>query len=542
MTLASTVNRVSYTGNDSTATYNYTFRIFLEADLLVTVRNTTTDVETTLALTTDYTVTGVGASAGGTIVLAGTGKAWQGTGSNLNTGYKITIRRVATLTQNTDIRNQGDFYPEVHEDEFDRSRMIDQQQQDEIDRSVKMPETVASSDFNPEIPATIVGEANVTVMTDGSGTGFVQGPTASEITSAQTYAVSAKEWARKTDGIVETTDYSSKAWAIGGTDVTDTASRGAAKEWATKTSGTVDTSEFSAKEYAQGTQASTGGSAKNWASQTGADVTGASAGDMSSKEWSVGTLGRGVAGEGSSKDWATYTAGTVDDADFSSKEYAQGTQAATGGSSKNWAQQTGADVTGAAANSRSAKSWSQDDNTGATLGGSAKDWAQNTSVPVDGASGYSSKEWALGTQTRGVASSGSAKDWATYTGGTVDDTEYSAKYYANLTAGLWTPGTASIAASGTISNTTAVYQIYKVSSTGGAVTASTTPMLTAGNLADGQEFLLIGVDDTNTVQFDRLDSAKGCLLNGSIVLSKGTVLRLMYISSIDRFVELSRNT
>ena len=40
----------------------------------------------------------------------------------------------------------------------------------------------------------------------------------------------ARNWARKTDGIVDSLDYSSKAWAIGGTGVTTTASRGASKE------------------------------------------------------------------------------------------------------------------------------------------------------------------------------------------------------------------------------------------------------------------------------------------------------------------------
>ena len=81
------------------------------------------------------------------------------------------------------------------------------------------------------------------------------------------------------------------------------------------------------------------------------------------------------------EDWAIKTSAAVEGSNFSSKEYAQGTQASTGGSSKNWAQQTGSDVTGASANSRSAKAWAQEDLTGATLGGSAKDWAQSSNLP-----------------------------------------------------------------------------------------------------------------------------------------------------------------
>jgi hypothetical protein len=70
-------------------------------------------------------------------------------------------------------------------------------------------------------------------------------------TNAATSETNAEDWAVKTNGIVESTDYSSKAWAIGGTGVTNTANKGPAKDWATKAEDvTVDGTEFSALHYA----------------------------------------------------------------------------------------------------------------------------------------------------------------------------------------------------------------------------------------------------------------------------------------------------
>ena len=82
--------------------------------------------------------------------------------------------------------------------------------------------------------------------TYASESSFISSPTTTKIVDVSL----AQEWSKKTDGIVDSTDYSSKAWAIGGTGVTDTASKGAAKEWATKTSGTVDGTSYSAKHWA----------------------------------------------------------------------------------------------------------------------------------------------------------------------------------------------------------------------------------------------------------------------------------------------------
>lgn len=65
----------------------------------------------------------------------------------------------------------------------------------------------------------------------------------------------ARDWASKTDGQVNSTDYSAKAYAIGGTGVDDTI--GSAKDWAIKTDATVDGTNFSAKYWATDTNVTT---------------------------------------------------------------------------------------------------------------------------------------------------------------------------------------------------------------------------------------------------------------------------------------------
>ena len=95
---------------------------------------------------------------------------------------------------------------------------------------------------------------------------------AASATTASTGATTATNYATKINGAVTGSDFSSKAWAVGGTNVTSTGSRGAAKEWATTTGAAVDTSEFSAKEYALGTTLTTG-SSKQWSLGGGSSFT-----------------------------------------------------------------------------------------------------------------------------------------------------------------------------------------------------------------------------------------------------------------------------
>jgi len=170
MTLATINTRMDYVGNGATSVYPYTFKIFAATDLLVTKRDTD-DVETTLVLNTDYTVSGAGDTAGGSITL---------TAGNLTTDYALTVRRVRPLTQETDIRDQGDFYPEIHEDVFDDHKMVAQQQQNDLDRAVKLPETVTGVGVTLPMPEALK------IFRWNSGANALEAVSASDITSILT--------------------------------------------------------------------------------------------------------------------------------------------------------------------------------------------------------------------------------------------------------------------------------------------------------------------------------------------------------------------
>lgn len=116
-----------------------------------------------------------------------------------------------------------------------------------------------------------------------------------DIQNAEEHAQESKDYAIKVNGQVQelgvnTGNYSSKAWANGGTGVTSTSGAGAAKEWAiTASTSTVDGTEMSSKAYA------------------------------------VGDMNRGSAGAHSAKDWASYVSGsnTVDGTFHSARYYAE---------------------------------------------------------------------------------------------------------------------------------------------------------------------------------------------------------------------------
>lgn len=184
MSVETTSRRMHYVGNNSTATYSFTFRILSASDLKV-VKNTA-GVVTTLVKDVNYTVAGVGSYSGGTITL---------TAGILATGSTLTILGVRPLKQTSSFRNSKDFHAEVHEDAFDSGVMIAQQQQEQIDRSIKAPEAIDASPFDLTLPLSMFGAsgANRVLLINPTGTGFEPsvGPTAAQIINAEGNAADA---------------------------------------------------------------------------------------------------------------------------------------------------------------------------------------------------------------------------------------------------------------------------------------------------------------------------------------------------------------
>ena len=96
-----------------------------------------------------------------------------------------------------------------------------------------------------------------------------------------------------------------------------------------------------------------------------------------------------------------------------------------------------------------------------------------------------------------------------------------------------------IGAGGQITVSNITLQHLKVSGDGAARSASNTPF--SGSLPDRAIIILQGTDSTNTLTLSNNDAAGGCILNGDAVLAEYYIIKLLYDSDANRFIELERN-
>ena len=146
MTVSSTTTKVSYSGDGTTSAFAYSFKIFNDSDLVVIVRTDSTGAEVTKTINTDYLVSNAGESDGGTVTFKfDTGNSgdsnYDTTDRRPQSGETVLLKRVMTLTQNTDYTPNDSFPAAAHEEALDKLTFIQQQQQEEIDRTFKFAET-----------------------------------------------------------------------------------------------------------------------------------------------------------------------------------------------------------------------------------------------------------------------------------------------------------------------------------------------------------------------------------------------------------------
>jgi hypothetical protein len=168
MTINSTTRKTNnLAGNGNTATFPFAFKVFTEADIVVKKLEVSTSVETllTLGASNDYTVSlnpDQNGNPGGSVTLRQSNSNF-----NLPSGFQLVITSALEPLQGTDLTNQGGFYPEVINDALDKSVILHQQQQDELDRSIKF--SLTNTIGSLEITENAAARANKVMAFDNAG-------------------------------------------------------------------------------------------------------------------------------------------------------------------------------------------------------------------------------------------------------------------------------------------------------------------------------------------------------------------------------------
>lgn len=158
MTVSSNVNTTQFLGSGSSGPFSFGFKFYNNEEIAVIFIDTQGN-STLYAEGMHYTLSGAGDPDGGILNLA----------SPLLADEKIKVIRTLDIVQATAFKNQGAFYPELHEDTFDKLTMILQQ----LDSRITEIETVGYT-FNINQGGT--GNAGMTLFPTSGGNVVVDLP------------------------------------------------------------------------------------------------------------------------------------------------------------------------------------------------------------------------------------------------------------------------------------------------------------------------------------------------------------------------------
>jgi hypothetical protein len=152
VTIASETTIARYTGNGSTDTFAYTWRIYAASELVVKTI-TTAGVVTTHVLDSTYSVTGVGTATGGNVVFT----------DPPTDGHGVVIDLDPTFTQTTDLANESNFFQDRIETGLDKVARLAQV----ADRHAGVIRAISVSFSNIAVGGTDTNTGNFTEMMPG---------------------------------------------------------------------------------------------------------------------------------------------------------------------------------------------------------------------------------------------------------------------------------------------------------------------------------------------------------------------------------------
>ena len=139
MTVTSTTTKTAaILGNGSNKTFSFSpMVIYASTDIIVVKKTVATGVEEVLiegtsATTYSINIAVLGYPATGSITYPALVSA-----TAMSSDYQIVIKRELPITQTTDLQNQGGYFPDTQETIADKSTIVNLQQQEELDRSLK---------------------------------------------------------------------------------------------------------------------------------------------------------------------------------------------------------------------------------------------------------------------------------------------------------------------------------------------------------------------------------------------------------------------
>ena len=179
MTISTTDSRISYNGNGVTTEFSFPYRFLANGDLVV-VSVSSAGVETVKAIVTDYTLTGAGDDAGGTVTMLVAPAS----------GTRLIIYRDTDIVQETDYISGDPFPAETHERALDRLTMIAQEIGSDADRAIKVP-VGDSSSLSTTLPAAANRLDKFIVFDSTTGETQLSEITVSELASAVAAAYAA---------------------------------------------------------------------------------------------------------------------------------------------------------------------------------------------------------------------------------------------------------------------------------------------------------------------------------------------------------------